>query len=74
MKVEWREIDCNYYCAKPTRHFILTAREIADGHACTVHYRGSRIHLKYIKTLASAQQSAARALQRLVEDVRGIEQ
>ena len=31
MKVEWREIDCNYYCAKPTRHFILTAREIADG-------------------------------------------
>ena len=74
MRVEWKEIEEGYYIAEPSKRILLTARPMASGYESTVHYRGSRIHLKYTKTLASAQQSAARALQRLVEDVRGIEQ
>ena len=74
MKVEWKEIYDGYYISEPSKHILLTARPMASGYESTARYRGGRIHIKYTKTLRSAQQSAARALQRLVEDVRGIEQ
>lgn len=74
MKVEWKEIEEGYYIAEPSKRILLTARPMKSGYESTARYRGGRIHIKYTKTLRSAQQSAARALQRLVEDVRGIEQ
>ena len=74
MKVEWKEIYDGYYISEPSKHILLTARPMASGYESTARYRGGRIHIKYTKTLRSAQQSAASALQRLVEDVRGIEQ
>ena len=74
MKVEWKEIEEGYYIAEPSKRILLTARPMASGYESAVRYRGNRIHIKYTKTLRSAQQSATRALQRLVEDVRGIEQ
>ena len=74
MKVEWKEIYDGYYISEPSKHILLTARPMASGYESTARYCGWRIHIKYTRTLRSAQQSAARALQRLVEDVRGIEQ
>ena len=72
MRVEWKEIEEGYYIAEPSKRILLTARPMASGYESTARYRGGRIHIKYTKTLRSAQQSAASALQRLVDDVRGI--